>query len=192
MEWLRPSSARSNVITSASARDRMPRPCCVSCRRGLHSTTRFTRTRLSVIVHPVSSSQLTKNPDRVRSFGGYNIPGCPPDVADKRLERRRGGVGFLSCISTTSRQGYDAGRGDEREAVSVLVFKTVDEPGAPLVVPVNPNSRSVRTVRPHSQGRVMEQSFVGIDVAKDRLDVHIRPSGDTFALARDGEGVAAL
>ena len=36
----------------------------------------------------------------------------------------------------------------------------------------------------------MEQSFVGIDVAKDRLDVHVRPSGDTFALARDGEGVA--
>jgi transposase len=38
----------------------------------------------------------------------------------------------------------------------------------------------------------MEQRFVGIDVAKDRLDVHVRPSGDTFALARDGEGVAAL
>ncbi len=38
----------------------------------------------------------------------------------------------------------------------------------------------------------MEQSFVGIDVAKDGLDVHVRPSGDTFALARDGEGVAAL
>ena len=38
----------------------------------------------------------------------------------------------------------------------------------------------------------MEQSFVGIDVAKDRLDVHVRPSGDTFALARDGEGVAVL
>src|SRR5262249_31887308 len=78
MEWLRPSSARSNVITSASARDRMPRPCCVSCRRGLHTTTRFTRTRLSVIVHPVSSSQLTTNPDRVRSFGGYNKPEQTP------------------------------------------------------------------------------------------------------------------
>src|SRR5262249_1620513 len=34
--------------------------------------TRFTRTRLSDIVHPVSSSQLTQDPDRVRSFGGYN------------------------------------------------------------------------------------------------------------------------
>jgi len=34
--------------------------------------------------------------------------------------------------------------------------------------------------------------FVGIDVAKDRLDVHLRPSGETFAVARDGEGVARL
>jgi hypothetical protein len=29
---------------------------------------------LSDIVHPVSSSQLTQDPDRVRSFGGYNNP----------------------------------------------------------------------------------------------------------------------
>jgi transposase len=34
--------------------------------------------------------------------------------------------------------------------------------------------------------------FVGIDVAKDRLDVHVRPTGEVFAVARDGEGVAAL
>lgn len=38
----------------------------------------------------------------------------------------------------------------------------------------------------------MEQMFVGIDVAKDRLDVHLRPSGEAFAVARDGEGVAGL
>jgi transposase len=29
-------------------------------------------------------------------------------------------------------------------------------------------------------------------VAKDRLDVHVRPSGEAFAVARDGEGLAAL
>ena len=34
--------------------------------------------------------------------------------------------------------------------------------------------------------------YVGIDVAKDRLDVHVRPTGETFAVARDGEGLAAL
>jgi transposase len=38
----------------------------------------------------------------------------------------------------------------------------------------------------------MELIYVGIDVAKDRLDVHVRPSGEAFAVARDGEGLAAL
>lgn len=38
----------------------------------------------------------------------------------------------------------------------------------------------------------MEQRYVGIDVAKDRLDVHVRPGGETFVLSRDGEGLAAL
>jgi transposase len=37
----------------------------------------------------------------------------------------------------------------------------------------------------------MEQ-FVGIDVAKDRLDVHVRPGGEAFAVARDGNGLAML
>jgi transposase len=34
--------------------------------------------------------------------------------------------------------------------------------------------------------------FVGIDVAKDRLDVHLRPSGESFAVARDGNGLERL
>ncbi len=34
--------------------------------------------------------------------------------------------------------------------------------------------------------------FVGIDVAKDRLDVHVRPVGEAFSVARDGEGIAEL
>ncbi len=38
----------------------------------------------------------------------------------------------------------------------------------------------------------MERIFVGIDVAKDRLDVHLRPSGEAFAVARDGKGLDAL
>jgi transposase len=38
----------------------------------------------------------------------------------------------------------------------------------------------------------MEQVYVGIDVSKDRLDVHVRPSGEAFAVARDGEGVAGM
>jgi transposase len=34
--------------------------------------------------------------------------------------------------------------------------------------------------------------FVGIDVSKDQLDVHIRPSGEAFVVARDDKGLAAL
>jgi transposase len=34
--------------------------------------------------------------------------------------------------------------------------------------------------------------FVGIDVAKDRLDVHPRPSNEAFAVGREADGLAAL
>lgn len=34
--------------------------------------------------------------------------------------------------------------------------------------------------------------FVGIDVSKDRLDVHVVPEGAAFAVARDGAGIEAL
>jgi transposase len=38
----------------------------------------------------------------------------------------------------------------------------------------------------------MEMSFVGIDVSKDRLDVHVWPQGQAFAVARDGKGLSDL
>ena len=38
----------------------------------------------------------------------------------------------------------------------------------------------------------MGQTFIGIDVAKDRLDVHVRPSDEAFTVARDSEGLAKL
>ncbi len=34
--------------------------------------------------------------------------------------------------------------------------------------------------------------FVGIDVSKNRLDIHVRPSGESFAVSRDGAGIADL
>jgi transposase len=36
------------------------------------------------------------------------------------------------------------------------------------------------------------EHFVGIDVAKARLDVHLRPSGKSFTVMRDGEGLVQL
>jgi transposase len=38
----------------------------------------------------------------------------------------------------------------------------------------------------------METTYVGIDVSKDQLDVHVRPSGEAFAVARDGKGLREL
>lgn len=38
----------------------------------------------------------------------------------------------------------------------------------------------------------MDAIYVGIDVSKDRLDVHVRPGGEAFAVARDGKGLEEL
>lgn len=38
----------------------------------------------------------------------------------------------------------------------------------------------------------MDLVIVGVDVSKDRLDVHVLPSGEAFVAARNGEGIAAL
>src|SRR6187200_1559781 len=71
--------------------------------------------------------------------------------------------------------------------------KPVPQRGTPSAVPSNPNSRLGRKASPVAQGGVeMDAIYVGIDVSKDRLDVHVRPSGETFAVARDGEGLEAL
>ncbi len=38
----------------------------------------------------------------------------------------------------------------------------------------------------------MEATFIGVDVSKDRLDVHVRPSGEFFAVPRNGDGLEEL
>src|SRR3954463_13984484 len=66
------------------------------------------------------------------------------------------------------------------------------ELGAPPVVPSTSNSRLGRK-SPVAQGRgSMDMKAVGIDVSKDRLDVHLWPDGIAFAVARDGKGLAEL
>lgn len=73
-------------------------------------------------------------------------------------------------------------------------LKTVGELEAPLIVPLNPNSRLGRKARsPLRQGRVaMESIIVGIDVSKDRLDVAVRPSGEAFTVERSPRGLEEL
>jgi transposase len=38
----------------------------------------------------------------------------------------------------------------------------------------------------------MDTSFVGIDVCKNWLDVHVVPSGEAFTVSRDGKGLGVL
>ena len=38
----------------------------------------------------------------------------------------------------------------------------------------------------------MDATFIGIDVSKDRLDIHVRPSGEAFVVSRDGKGLEEL
>jgi transposase len=38
----------------------------------------------------------------------------------------------------------------------------------------------------------MDAIYVGIDVSKDRLDVHVRPSREAFVVVRDGKGLEEL
>jgi transposase len=38
----------------------------------------------------------------------------------------------------------------------------------------------------------MDANYVGIDVSQARLDVHVLPSGEAFAVARDGKGLEEL
>src|SRR5262245_37337744 len=54
---------------------------------------------------------------------------------------------------------------------------------------VNPHSRAgVR--RPQFPGRVMDHLFVGLNVAKDHLDVHVHPTGETFVVTHDEAGLS--
>jgi transposase len=38
----------------------------------------------------------------------------------------------------------------------------------------------------------MDAVFVGIDISKDRLDVHVHPAGEAFVFSRDGRGLEEL
>lgn len=71
---------------------------------------------------------------------------------------------------------------------------SVGELGSSSAVPSTPNSRQGRKRSPIRQGwKKMDAAFVvGIDVSKDRLDIHVLPSGESFALANDDAGGTEL
>ena len=79
-----------------------------------------------------------------------------------------------------------------REPVPTRGSKTAGEQGAPPVVHLTRTvARAARRARIRKDG-TMDKVFVGIDVSKDRLDIHVQPSGEAFAVARDEAGLAGF
>src|SRR5215207_8409978 len=73
------------------------------------------------------------------------------------------------------------------------VIEPVGERGSASVVPSNSNSRRGRMRSPLRQGRDrMDAIVIGIDVSKDKLDVHVLPAEEAFAVARNGAGIEEL
>jgi hypothetical protein len=71
----------------------------------------------------------------------------------------------------------------------------VNEPGTSLEP--EQSLRPAAVEPPFARTGILQHSpaaptFVGIDVAKDQLDVHLRPAGESFALGRDGADLDAL
>ncbi len=72
---------------------------------------------------------------------------------------------------------------------ALRVIEPVGERGHPPVGPSNPDSRLGRAASPVAQGRDQMERFVGIDVSKTSLDVHVLPEGVAFQVARNAAGL---
>lgn len=79
---------------------------------------------------------------------------------------------------------------------SAGAIEPATERGSPFApVSLSLDRRLGRAARPDPQARAVDAAapgglmFVGIEVSKDRLDVHRRPSAETFTVARNGQGL---
>jgi len=79
--------------------------------------------------------------------------------------------------------------------VDPLVASTAGELGSRPVSIVGPNSRLACKSAVFARTGAMDERagrIVGIDISKDRLDVHVLPEGEHFTLGRDEAGLKAL
>jgi len=143
-------------------------------------------------------------------MSGEALPRAPPGPARAFARRparafaRRPARAFARrlrpCISTDTRARKLTRSGAEGSPTRPRVREPVVQRGAPsAALPKNPNSRQGRREPiPHQQGRVMDNIdrdqdvFVGVDVSKKQLDVHVLQSGDSFSVARSGPGLDEL
>src|SRR5262249_10965019 len=113
----------------------MHRPSCTSSQLGLITTTRFTPTRHSDIVHPVSSSQLTEARDCVRSFRGYNTSVVPTSLVDECYRRAPEARYSAEMASMPSQKTHFLDLEQRWLRVAESVAKTVRDTGAPIAQP---------------------------------------------------------
>src|ERR1700744_2991545 len=132
-------------------------------------------------------------------FGGYQASHLAPcqlrdrDADETKTARSRATSKRHPCKSRLTGSDRLSGAVMDGRPLHPRALKPAPQRGAPSVVPLNPNSREGRLASPVAQGGVqMDAIYVGIDVSKDRLDVHVRPSGEAFAVARDGKGLEEL
>src|SRR5712691_6018568 len=142
-----------------------------------------------------SGSDSLRRPMRVMPApathtSSIGAPACPAGSRPVKLTRKGASPPCIFKTPASSVVGVKVGG----SPLPPRSHKTARKPGAPPIAShaVNPNSRLGRPASPHRQGRVMERIFAGLDVSKDRLDVHVRPTDDSFAVAYDEEGLAML
>src|SRR6476469_10055448 len=111
-------------------------------------------------------------------------------AGDKRLSP---GLSGSPCNSPAAVSGIMLEAAAGGRPRSPGASKPVGKQGSKPVHPSNPNSRWGRSQRsPFAQGWDKMEIAVGIDVSKDRLDVHVWPSGEAFAVPRHHAGLLEL
>jgi hypothetical protein len=101
--------------------------------------------------------------------------------------RQFGDQGPGDCLSDSDIVG-DAVAGERPK--NLWAAEPVRERVSSPAVPSNPNSRLGRLRSPFAQGwDQMDAMVIGIDVSKDRLDVAVRPTGESLIFKRTGMGI---
>src|SRR5947208_9266700 len=148
-----------------------------------------------------SPSSITRRGShaKTRRFGP---PFCAGDDDRRRKRANTAGRAASNCRRADFLHPCKSGIADSATLAGAVAdgrpfhpwaLKPVPQRGTPSAVPSNPNSRLGRKASPVAQGGVkMDAIYVGIDVSKAQLDVHVRPSGEAFAVARDGKGLNEL
>src|ERR1700730_7872617 len=131
--------------------------------------------------------------------------GLEGDAPIRRIERRRHATQNVGDIPACDRPGHSPRLGFRRCVLPrrfgpgrplLKILPAADPVGerlSPPAVPSNPNSRLGRLRSPFAQGwDQMDAMVIGIDVSKDRLDVAVRPTGESLIFKRTGMGIEDL